>query len=103
MTLRIHPSGYPHAWQCEVEGCVYVVFAGLAPVEYYDRVASDHMAQHAPGRVLDIRPEWTVSAICTGCDEAVDLTVEDGWLVCPECGARWDINGNNGWKEATDE
>lgn len=61
-------------------------------------VLADHLAQHAPGRAVDIEVDWEPSALCSVCEDGIGLIKpdDDGGLECEECGTVWDINGTGG-------
>lgn len=57
----------------------------------------DHLAQHAPGRAVDIAVDWEPSAMCSVCEDGIgDVQQEDGGLTCQDCGTTWDIDGESG-------
>ena len=58
---------------------------------------SDHLAQHGPGRALDIEVDWEPSARCSVCADGIgDIEQEDEGLVCQECGTSWNLDGTGG-------
>lgn len=61
-------------------------------------VLADHLAQHAPGRAVDIEVDWEPSALCSVCEDGIGLIKpdDDGGLECEECGTVWDIDGTGG-------
>lgn len=55
-----------------------------------------HLAQHAPGRALDIVVDWEPSADCSVCENGGNITQTGDGLECGDCGTTWDINGEYG-------
>lgn len=62
-------------------------------------ILADHLAQHAPGRAVDIEVSWEPSAMCSVCSDGIGLVKIDNdgeGLECEECGTTWDIEGTGG-------
>lgn len=80
--------------------CSHVVFTGLPahlPMPTAAEVLAEHLAQHEPGRALDIEVDWEPSAHCSVCEDGIGrIEQEDDGLICRECGATWDMDGRGG-------
>lgn len=62
-------------------------------------ILHDHLAQHGPGRALDIEVDWEPSANCSVCPDGIGMIKfnDDGeGLACTECGTEWDMDGKDG-------
>lgn len=60
--------------------------------------ALSHLAQHGPGRALDIEVSWDVYAECSVCEGDGCIVQEDDGLLCQHCGTTWGIDGTNGYR-----
>lgn len=83
----------------ECSACDHVMFTGTwqPRAEARQSWIADHIAQHAPGRALDIEVDWEPSALCSVCEDGIgDIDLADDGLACRECGTTWDIDGENG-------
>lgn len=74
----------------------YATYAGGDPDRDWSHLIDDHLAQHDPGRALDIEVDWEPSARCSVCEDGGDIHQEDDGLTCRDCGTRWDIDGCHG-------
>lgn len=93
----------PHLWvavKIECSECDHVEFTGVPEHEAEARTSwiADHIAQHAPGRALDIEVDWEPSACCSVCEGGIgDIRqVSSEGLECIECGTAWDNDGTMG-------
>ena len=77
--------------------CAHAAYTGGRPDRDWSHILDSHLAQHQPGRALDIEVDWTPSAVCSVCEDGIgDIHAEDEGLTCRDCGTRWDINGTGG-------
>lgn len=77
--------------------CGYTTYTGGDPDRDWSHILDSHLAQHQPGRALDIEVDWTPSALCSVCEDGIgDIHAEDDGLICRECGTQWDIDGTGG-------
>lgn len=56
----------------------------------------DHADQHKPGRALDIYVEYELVAQCSVCEDGGNVRIEDGELLCDQCGTTWSTDGTMG-------
>ena len=110
LTPRMGIGSLGEGWtsaKIECSACPYVRFTG-APHHIATRVERwmpDHIAQHAPGRALDIEVVWEPSACCSVCEDGIgDIRqVSSEGLECIECGTTWDMDGRGGETSDDDE
>lgn len=85
--------------RAECSACGYMEFTSIR-TEEFDRDRSwiaGHLAQHEPGRALDIEVDWKLVAYCSICDDGIgDIEQEDEGLVCQQCGTSWNLDGTGG-------
>lgn len=100
-TMEVKPS--VDGWvtlvvRCKL--CSHVEFTGRRRdvVPTADEVLADHLAQHEPGRALDIEVDWEPSANCSVCPDGIGTIKhsDDGGITCTECGTEWDLDGGGG-------
>jgi ribosomal protein L37AE/L43A len=84
----------------ECSECGYAIYSGATQ----SRAAAmgpwipDHIAQHAPGRALDIEVVWEPSACCSVCEDGIGDVREESSevLECRDCGTTWNYDGTMG-------
>ncbi len=88
--------------KAECSECGHMEFTGIW-TEKFDRRRSwiaGHLAQHEPGRALDIAVDWEPLANCSVCADGIgDIEQEDEGLVCQECGTSWNLDGTGGTRD----
>lgn len=100
-TVTVKEDGYPRL-ACGVEGCRYVVtygngFEGEEGLTMAKDSFVHHRAQHLPGRTTDIRLSVVYSGWCSNCGRGFTFEdPEDGERIWCQCGANWDVYGENG-------
>lgn len=68
--------------------------------EYAQLYLADHLAQHLPGRALDIEVDWVPRAFCSVCDDGLgNIDQKNDGLVCRACGTTWGIDGMDGYRK----
>lgn len=87
----------------ECSACGYKSFTGIW-TDVFNRLnrrswISDHLAQHEPGRALDIEVDWVPRGRCSVCADGGDIEQEDEGLVCQECGTSWNLDGTGGTRD----
>lgn len=88
--------------KAECTECDYRTWTGGNPDRDWSGIIDDHLAQHRPGRALDIEVDWEPSARCSVCKDGIgDILQEDDGLTCRECGTYWSIDGTGGYREAS--
>ena len=84
----------------ECSACDHVMFTAHRKHVVMSRESwiADHIAQHAPGRALDIEVDWEPSACCSVCDDGIgDIEEESSEvLICRDCGTTWNYDGTMG-------
>lgn len=83
----------------ECSECDYVAFTWVpASCKKDETRINRHLAQHGPGRALDIEVDWQVLAECSVCEYGGKVEADgEGGLTCEECGTYWDIDGSGGF------
>lgn len=88
--------------RAECSACGYMEFTSIW-TEEFDRDRSwiaGHLAQHEPGRALDIEVDWELVAYCSICDDGIGNVKHEGDnLLCHECGTSWDLDGTGGERD----
>lgn len=65
-------------------------------IESLDGFYASHQDQHRPGHAPDVEISWTLDADCTVCEDGGGMRVEDGQIVCAQCGTTWCMDGTRG-------
>lgn len=76
--------------------CGHAVFTGGRADWDWSGILDDHLAQHAPGRALDIEIQYRLDSDCTVCDDGGDLYDEGEVIECRDCGTTWYSDGTGG-------
>lgn len=97
--IERNEAGHPRSIKCS-EGD-FLAIAGGAGEAYYLQIHKDHASQYEPGRAPDIAIDWVIDASCSICDDGGRIDVVDSECIrCEDCGATWDMNGDNGERDA---
>lgn len=80
----------------ECSECDYKAWTGGSPNRDWTRLIDGHLAQHRPGRAVDIEVDWEPSAWCSVCEDGGDIHQEGDGLTCRDCGTTWSIDGTYG-------
>lgn len=82
----------------ECSDCDYKEWTGGNPRRDWSHMIDHHLAQHEPGRALDIDVDWEPSASCSVCTHGGDVQQDGDGLVCQDCGTTWNIDGTFGYR-----
>lgn len=78
--------------------CGHSAFTHVPPGFKDETLIDGHLAQHGPGRALDIVVDWQVLAECSVCVYGGKVEADgEGGVTCEECGTYWDIDGSGGF------
>lgn len=89
------PAGFSIIDRCDE--CPYTAYT-WSRVKLKGSIIKEHLAQHEPGRAVDIEVNWEPSAFCSVCEDGIgDIKTNDSEsLRCDDCDTTWDIDGRNG-------
>lgn len=94
-------AGYYMPVRVECSECAYKTYTGGSPDRDWNHLIDGHLAQHEPGRAVDIEVDWEPSARCSVCEDGGDIHQEGDGLTCRDCGTTWSIDGTNGERDET--
>jgi len=94
-TQEVTPYGDGFKVRESCNDCIYTTETYF-PWEPTGTIIAGHLAQHDPGRALDIEVDWQPVADCTVCEDGGDINATGDGLECDTCGTTWTFEGTNG-------